>query len=74
MQDKRSNQDKKVAQRYKIGDPIKNQYEVHNVLTGGFGVVYICYDHKAHIPLAIIGIEKSLTMTSMESSDELYTW
>ncbi len=31
---------------YQIGDKIQNRWEVHNILHGGMGIVYIVYDHE----------------------------
>jgi tetratricopeptide (TPR) repeat protein len=39
--------------QWKIGDRIENRYEIHQILGGGMGVVYICYDHEERIPLAL---------------------
>ncbi len=38
---------------WKIGDLIKNRYEIHKVFRGGIGSVYICYDHQHRIPYAL---------------------
>lgn len=38
---------------WKIGDRIENRYEIHQILGGGMGVVYICYDHEGRVPLAL---------------------
>ena len=46
-------QAEEVPERYKVGDRITNCFEVYRVLTGRSGAVYVCYDHRAHIPLAI---------------------
>ncbi len=35
-----------------IGALIKNRWEIHNILQGGMGVVYIVYDNKLSEPLA----------------------
>ncbi len=40
-------------ERWQIGDRIENRYEIHKIKRGGFGVVYICYDHEDKGPLAI---------------------
>ena len=35
------------------GDRIEDRYEVAQVLRGGMGVVYLCYDHEQREPVAI---------------------
>ena len=31
---------------WQIGDHIQNRWEIHNILRGGMGIVYIVYDHE----------------------------
>ncbi|HRF93793.1 MAG TPA: serine/threonine-protein kinase, partial [Aggregatilineales bacterium] len=38
---------------YSVGDRIDGRYEVSEVLRGGMGVVYLCYDHDQREPVAI---------------------
>nr|MCU0480335.1 hypothetical protein [Anaerolineae bacterium] len=38
---------------YTVGDRIDGRYEVSEVLRGGMGVVYLCYDHGQREPVAI---------------------
>jgi tetratricopeptide (TPR) repeat protein len=38
---------------WKIGDRIENRYEIHQILKGGMGVVYICYEHEHRTPYAL---------------------
>lgn len=35
-----------VATDWKIGDRIQNRWEIHRILRGGMGIVYIVYDHE----------------------------
>ena len=42
-----------MAATWKIGDRIQNRYEVHRVLRGGMGIVYVVYDHDEREPLAL---------------------
>jgi hypothetical protein len=39
--------------KWKVGDKIANRYEVHQILGGGMGIVYICYDHQDRVLLAL---------------------
>ncbi|MBC2700549.1 MAG: hypothetical protein HF976_03900, partial [ANME-2 cluster archaeon] len=38
---------------WQIGDEIENRYEIHDIKQGGFGIVYLCYDHEFKEPVAI---------------------
>ncbi len=39
--------------QWKIGDRIENRYEIHQILKGGMGVVYICFDRENRHPFAL---------------------
>jgi len=39
--------------KWQVGDKIANRFEIHKTLTGGMGVVYVCYDHREKIPLVL---------------------
>lgn len=43
-----------------IGDRISNRYEVFKILSGGMGIVYICYDHKFKSPIALKTYHESI--------------
>lgn len=36
-----------------VGDLIRDRYEVYDIKAGGFGIVYIVYDHDDGVPYAI---------------------
>lgn len=38
---------------WQIGDRIQNRWEVHKIMRGGMGVVYVVYDHEWHRPQAL---------------------
>ncbi len=42
-----------MAIDWRIGDKIKNRWEICKILTGGMGVVYIVYDHEFKRPYAV---------------------
>lgn len=48
--------------RWRCGDGIDNRYEVFQVFAGGFGVVYICYDHGRNAPVAIKGLREDYVL------------
>src|SRR5262245_21173291 len=35
-----------------IGERIQNRWEVHRILKGGMGIVYVVYDKEEHVTLA----------------------
>jgi eukaryotic-like serine/threonine-protein kinase len=35
-----------MAINWKIGDRIQNRWEIHKILRGGMGIVYVVYEHK----------------------------
>jgi len=41
-----------MAKQWRVGDRILNRWEIHKVLLGGMGVVYVVYDHELHEALA----------------------
>jgi len=42
-----------VATQWKIGDRIAYRWEIQRILGGGMGVVYIVYDPRSKLPLAV---------------------
>ncbi|NIS59931.1 MAG: tetratricopeptide repeat protein [Proteobacteria bacterium] len=38
---------------WSVGDLIRNRYEIYDIKAGGFGIVYIVYDHDDGVPYAI---------------------
>jgi hypothetical protein len=41
-----------MAASWHIGDRIENRWEIHHILYGGMGIVYIVYDHEHRVPYA----------------------
>ncbi|MEW6619494.1 MAG: serine/threonine-protein kinase [bacterium] len=39
--------------RWQVRDRIADRYEIYQVLGGGMGIVYVCYDHEFKIPVAL---------------------
>lgn len=42
-----------MATNWHVGGLIWDQWEIHQILRGGMGIVYIVYDHREHMPYAI---------------------
>jgi tetratricopeptide (TPR) repeat protein len=41
-----------MAINWQIGDRIEDRWEIHRILRGGMGIVYVVYDNQWHEPLA----------------------
>lgn len=41
-----------MAREWKVGDKLENRWEIHKVMKGGMGVVYLVYDHEWNEVLA----------------------
>ena len=39
-------QEKCEMSQWQVGDKINNRYVIHQILSGGMGIVYVCYDTK----------------------------
>ncbi|MFC1981628.1 tetratricopeptide repeat protein [Chloroflexota bacterium] len=64
-------------ERYKVGDWIRNVYQVHGILSGTFGVVYICYDRQGRMPFAIKGLKEKYVQSDKDVDNfvrEAYEW
>ncbi len=44
--------DRGPSRPWQVGDRVRGRWEVHQVLRGGMGIVYVVYDHAAHQALA----------------------
>jgi tetratricopeptide (TPR) repeat protein len=42
-----------TAPQWNVGDRIENRWEIHKILRGGMGVVYIVFDHELRQPFAM---------------------
>jgi len=42
-----------MSNRWQVGDRIQDRYEIHFIHEGGFGTVYLCYDHELKGPVAL---------------------
>ncbi|MGH9759525.1 MAG: protein kinase domain-containing protein, partial [Blastocatellia bacterium] len=53
-----------MAERWEIGDKIKDRWEIHNILGGpgksGMGIVYVLYDHEWHEAFAAKTYQEAL--------------
>ena len=45
---------------WQIGDRIRNRWEVHNILSGGMGRIYLVYDHEFSESFAIKTVREEL--------------
>ena len=62
---------------WQVGDKIENKYEVHDIKKGGFGIVYLCYDHESMVPIAVKTFQKGLFSNQKVRDDftkEALTW
>lgn len=41
-----------MTTNWEIGDRIQNRWEIHKILRGGMGIVYVVYDHELREPFA----------------------
>ena len=46
-------QGRPLPELWQVGDKLKNRYGVHDVKEGGMGIVYVCYDYKSGLPIAL---------------------
>ena len=62
---------------WQIGDKIENRYEIHDIKQGGFGIVYLCYDHKDKLPFALKTFQAKFLSSQKAIDDftnEAITW
>lgn len=38
---------------WQVRDRIANKYEIYQILCGGMGTVYVCYDHESKVPIVL---------------------
>jgi tetratricopeptide (TPR) repeat protein len=52
---KPSNRKKELTRspKWRVGDSIRDRFEVYDIKAGGIGIVYIVYDHEDGVPYAI---------------------
>ena len=66
-----------MSEKWKKGDKIEGQYEIYDIKRGGMGIVFLCYDIKNRIPVAIKTFQDKY-LTSKETIDrflwEAETW
>jgi serine/threonine protein kinase len=54
---------------WQINEKIENRYEIYDIKQGGFGIVYICYDHEFKEPVAVKTFQSKF-LSSQKSKDE----
>jgi len=62
---------------WQTGDKIENRYEIYDIKQGGFGIVYICYDHEFKYPVAIKTFQEKFLSSQKAIDDftnEAITW
>ena len=62
---------------WQIGDKIENRYEIHDIKQGGFGIVYLCYDHEFEEPVAVKTFQEKFLSSQKAIDDftnEAITW
>lgn len=66
-----------MGMKWDFGDKIDNNFEIRDIKQGGFGIVYLCYDHQNEKPIAIKTFQ-SKYLNSQKSMDdftkEALTW
>jgi serine/threonine protein kinase len=67
-----------MATNWKVGDTIKGRWEIHQILHGGMGSVYIVYDREWSEPYAVKTFQDKLLTENPRISDrfteEAHTW
>ena len=67
-----------MATEWKIGDRIESRWEIHKILKGGMGVVYVVYDHEWHDVCAVKTFKDEAFAQNATIADrfnsEAYSW
>lgn len=66
-----------LVTKWKVGDLIRDRYEVYDVKAGGIGIVYIVYDYENEIPYAIKTLQNrhfSNPMATRRFAQEAEVW
>jgi tetratricopeptide (TPR) repeat protein len=58
-----------MATPWQIGDRIQNRWEIHRILKGGMGGVYVVYDHDWHEPFAVKTFQDELFAQNSSIAD-----
>lgn len=58
-----------MAREWQIGERIGNRLEVHPILRGGMGIVYIIYEHDWHEAFASKTYREEVTQPLCEIRD-----
>lgn len=58
-----------MATNWQIGDKIQNRWEIHKILRGGMGIVYIVYDHEWREALAAKTFQDEVFAKNPETAD-----
>ncbi|WP_052567555.1 tetratricopeptide repeat protein [Candidatus Magnetobacterium casense] len=60
--------DAPTLSRYKRSDRIANRFEIYDILGGGMGVIYVCYDHESHSVVVLKSFQDGC-LSSKEAQD-----
>jgi tetratricopeptide (TPR) repeat protein len=39
--------------KWQVGDKLDNRYEIYQIVAGGMGIIYVCYDHESKTPCVL---------------------
>ncbi len=53
------------SDKWSVGYKIEDRYEIHDIKSGGMGVVYLCYDHEFKTPVALKTLQDKYLSTPM---------
>ena len=68
---------REIVSEWMVGDRIENRYEIYQILEGGMGIVYICYDHQYRLPYALKTFKDSYLLSQQMKARfirEAETW
>src|SRR6185312_7267335 len=58
-----------MSAEWQVGDRIQKRWEIHNILLGGMGIVYVVYDHELRLPYAVKTFQDTVFARRLISAD-----